>query len=350
MAIHGQLPVSALCCCCGPRGLGRRSFLLESAAAAFACRAVAAADIRTPLEEVAQFPLIDNQSHLLPKRMRDDLGTTPEDLIAAMDQAGIHRMVVAGFGPEVADLPRRFPGRFVAAYILYNFRWRQDPRVSAMLPERYRIGDGTKPAEVDAIGGEFEEALASGRYNALAEITTIALPIRAAALGAPGAATPGSNVPPDSPLVMRLIELAGRHDVPINIHCEDSAAAAMVRAVRSHPRTRVIWAHTGSYMSPGKIQVLLADHRNLDFDLSSKNVLYGQRAGSLLGGGRLDKDWAQLFERFADRFHFGVDFLTSHHLRAAAHIGAYARAVLSQLTPATARKIAYQNAARSYRL
>lgn len=344
-----QLPDSLLCCCCAPEGIGRRSFLLGSFGTAFACYA-AAAEIRTSLDEVAQFPLIDNHSHLLPKRMREDLGMTPEDLIAAMDAAGIRRMIVAGFGPEVADLPTRFPGRFVAAYVMYNFRWRQDARVSAMIPERQRIKEGKTAAEIDWIGGEFEEALITGRYNALAEITTIAQPIRSAALGTAGSAAPGSNVAPDSPLVLRLIELAGKFDVPINIHCEEYAADRMVRAIRAYPKTRVIWAHTGSYMSPGRIRDLLTQNPNLDFDLSSKNALYGTRPGLLVNAGRLEEDWRQLFERLPDRFYFGVDFLTAHHLSAGSQIGGYARAIFSQLTPGTAKKIAFENAIRSYRL
>jgi hypothetical protein len=344
----GLLPAALLCCCGSRRALTRRSFLLGCVGATVS--ACAAVEVRTAAQEVAQFPLIDNHSHLLPQRLRPDLGTTPEDLLRAMDAAGIRRMVVAGFGPEVADLPLRYPGRFVAAYVLHNFRWRQDPRAAALIPERQRIRDGTSAQELEWIGGEFDEALASGRYHALAEITTIARPIPGAAPGRAGMSAPGANVAPDSPLVLRLIELAGRHDVPINIHCEDYAAARMENALRAQRRTRIIWAHTGSYLPPVRIAQYLRAHPNLDFDLSSKNLLYAPRAGSLVSFGRLDEAWRLLFEAFPERFHFGVDFLTRHHLEAAPAIGEYARAILSQLSPSTARRIAHLNAERAYRL
>ena len=309
--------------------------------------------IRTPKEEVAQFPLIDNHSHFLSKQQRSDIGTTPDELLKAMDAAGIRRMIVVGFGPEVPELPKRYPGRFVASYIYNNFRSRQDIRLVGRIPERQRIVDGTSPREVEWIGGEFEEALKTGLYRALGEITTIANPIPASALGGTTIPASGANVSPDSPLVRRLIELAGKYDVPINIHCEDYALQQMVHAVGAYPKTRVIWAHTGSYLSPSIIRGLLRDYPNLDFDLSAKNLLYRSPRSaqySLLSSGVIDESWRQLFEAHPDRFYFGVDFLTAEHLRLAAQIGQYVQAILAQLTPPTARKIAYENAVRTYGL
>jgi hypothetical protein len=45
----------------------------------------------------------------------------------------------------------------------------------------------------------------------------------------------------------------------------------------------------------------------------------------------------------------GVDFLAARHLRLAREIGEY-RGLLTQLTPATARGIGYENAQRLYGL
>ena len=328
--------------------LSRRSFLAGSMATALVgCQA---ATVRTPREEVAHFPIIDNHSHLLPTYMTPRLGTTPDDLIAAMDAAGIQRMVVVGFGTEVPDLPKRYPGRFVAAYVMHNFRWRQDPRFAFIVPQDQQVGDGTDPKEVEAISAEFETALGTGQYNAIAEITTIALPIRAQAVGTDGRSLPGANLPPDSPLVLRLMELAAKFDLPINLHCESTATDRMIRAVAARPKTRIIWAHTGSYLSPRSIADLLHNYPNLDFDLSAKNAIYEQRSGSFLQFGSLNEDWRQLFEAFPDRFYFGVDFLTKSQLGYAKRIGQDARAVFSQLTPTTARKIAFENTIQSYRL
>lgn len=299
--------------------------------------------VRTPKEEVAQFPLIDVHSHYMPRSFVD-FGVTPEDLLKGMDAAGIKRMVVLGFGPEVPQLARRYPDRFVASYIHMNFRTRQS---------RGEIKDGTSPEEVERIGAEFEEALKSGLYRGLGEITTIARPLSSRVTG--GSPGPGAHIAPDSPLIGRLIELAGRYGVPINIHCDAPAATQMVNAVRAYPKTTVIWAHTGSYLSPSACGSFLRDHPNLHFDLSSKNVAYAGPGGGyatypLVGFQGIDEDWRQLFETYPDRVLFGVDFLSSSHLRLAREIGEYYRAILTQLTPATARKIGHENAQRLHRL
>lgn len=262
-----------------------------------------------------------------------------------MDAARIRRMVVLGFGEEeVSQLARRYPDRFVPSYIGdSSFRGRQ---------LRGEIGDGSARRELEAIGDEFEAALRSGRYRGIGEVHTHALPIPPSTTG--GAPAPGSTISPDSPLIHRLLELAGRHRVPINIHCEDYGAAEMARAVRAHPRTQVIWAHTGSVLSPAAIRGLLDELPNLSFDLSTKNPACcprGFREHPLTGpGGALADSWRALVEGYPDRLLVGVDFFSSLHLARAREAGEYLRGILAQLTPGTARKLALENAERLYGL
>jgi hypothetical protein len=153
---------------------------------------------------------------------------------------------------------------------------------------------------VERVGGEFEQALRSGRYRGLGEITTMARPISSRTTG--GQAAPGASISPDSPLIRRLLELDGRYNVPINVHCDATAASQMAAAVRAYPGTKVIWAHLGSYLSPAACAHFLAEHTNLHFDLSSKNAAYAPAAGSavdahpLHGVRGIDEGWRQLFE------------------------------------------------------
>lgn len=311
--------------------ISRRTFLLGLLGTATA--ACAAPVVRTPKEEVARFPLIDVHSHISVAPSR---GYTPEHLLTALDAAGIKRMVLLGFGPEVTELARQYPDRFIASYIWLNFRTRQ---------RRGEIKDGTTGEEVERIGAEFEQALKTGLYRGLGEITTIAGP-------GPGGG-PGANISPDSPLVRRLLELAGRYNVPITMHCDDSAAKQMVNAVRAYPKTLVIWAHTGSYLAPSAAQEVLRDHPNVSFDLSAKNPAccrLGRSNYPLMSLGVIDEAWRQLFETYPDRFLVGVDFLLAEHLAAAREAGEFYRAILTQLTPTTARMIGYENAQRVYGL
>lgn len=303
--------------------------------------ACAAPVVRTPREEVDHFPIIDVHSHYV-DTSRANFGYTREDLLRAMDTAGIKRMVVLGYGPEVPRFAQEQPDRFVASYVRVNFRTRQATG---------DIKDGTDPSEVERIGNEFEEALRSGVYRGLGEITTRARPIPGQATG--GSSIAGANISPNSPLVRRLLGLAARYDVPITIHCDDYAAGEMVEAVRSHPKSRVIWAHTGSYLSPLIIREILQEHANLSFDLSAKNPSccpLGYSTHPFLSFQHIDESWRQLFEAYPDRFLIGVDFFASSQLRAARETGEFYRSILTQLALATARKIAYENAARAYGL
>jgi Tat protein secretion system quality control protein TatD with DNase activity len=299
--------------------------------------ACAAPIVRTPKEEVAEFPLIDAHSHYVPKAM-SDYGYTPEELLKAMDIAGIRRMVVLGFGPGVSQLARQKPSRFVASYVGdFSFRFRQ---------ARGEIKDGTTPTEVERISVEFEKALKSGLYQGIGEIHTYADPWIPF--------LPGANIAPDSPLINRLLHLAGRYGMPINIHCTSTGVEKMARSLRAHPKTLVVWAHTGSYLSPSAISDILREYPNVFFDLSSKNPAccpagYSQNH-PLMGIRSINENWRQLFEAYPHRFLVGVDFLSSNHLFYAREAGEFYRTILGHLMPATARKIGYQNAQRLYGL
>lgn len=319
--------------------LSRRRFLGLLGGALAGC---AAPVVRTPREEVARLPLLDAHSHYV-GRGAAGIGYTPAELVAAMDAAGIRRMVVLGFGVgAVPALARQYPDRFIPSYVGdSSFRGRQ---------LRGEIRDGIDPREVEAIGAEFETALQGGAYRGVGEIHTYALGIPSSITGGPPA--PGSRVSPDSPLIHRLLELAGRYRVPINIHCESDGAPEMVRAVRAHPGTRVVWAHTGSVLGPEALRRLLEDLPNLSFDFSTKTPACcprGFREHPLTGiGGVLDDSWRTLMEAYSDRLLFGVDFFSRLHLARARDAGEYVRGILVQLPPAAARKIAFENAERLY--
>lgn len=319
--------------------LSRRAFL--SGFLGTAMTACAAPVVRTPKEEIAQLPLIDAHSHYVPRSV--SFGYAPEDLLRAMDAAMIRRMVVLGYGRVVPDLARAHPDRFVAGYGgLINLKLRQ---------ARGEIKDGTTSAEVERIGAEFEAALKTGLYQAIGEIHTYAREIPASVTG--GSAVPAGNISPNSPLIRRLLELAGRYDIPINIHCDDYGAKLMTRAIKDYPKARMVWAHIGSWLTHSEVRDILRDHPNVVFDLSAKNPACcpgGVRNYPLLFAGRIDESWRQLFEIYPDRFLAGVDFFSSVHLRAAKEAGEFYRDLLAQLMLATARKIAYENAERVHGL
>lgn len=315
--------------------IGRRAFLL-GAVSLWGAAACAAPVVRTPKEQVAAFPLVDAHSHHIP------LGTAPhgysgDDLVRAMDAAGFHRMIVLGYWDEVPALARRHPGRVVAAYHRLSMRVRIG---------RGEVTDGRRRDEVERVGSEFDAALRSGQYRGIGEVHTYARPI-------PFVNAPAVALSPETPVVRRLLEVAGIHGVPIDIHC-DSNFSELTRAAAAHRRTTIVWAHMATPMSPSTMRDVLRDHPNVFFDMSAKNPACCPLAAAehpFLGlGGVLDETWRQLFEAYPDRFLVGVDFFTRDHLVRARETGEFYRNLLGQLTPPTARKLGYENAERLYGL
>jgi predicted TIM-barrel fold metal-dependent hydrolase len=289
--------------------------------------------IRTPKEEVEKYPLFDVHSH-----SSANGSPTAEEFLEIMSAAGISRMnvFVAG-GPDPARLARQYPDRFVVSYRL------PINRSTAMKG----ILDGE---EVRRIGIEVEKALKSGLYRGLGEIITYG-----------GRAIP-SNISPDSPLIRSIVELAGRYNVPINIHCPADSWAEMDRLLKAYPQTVVIWAHAGFYLSPSVIGDFLRGFPNLYFDLSLVHPPWtSNRSGPfryiipILQGQVIGAAWRQLLESYPDRFLLGFDFgaqgnplYTPQNM--AKEVGEYFRTMLAQLTSTTARKIAYENAEKVYKL
>jgi len=276
--------------------------------------------VRTPKEEVAKMPLVDVHTHLN--------ATTHEGFLEVMQNAGISRMVLF-IGREYPVFVMKQPNRFVPC--LHG-------RIKGL--QRRERNDGTNPEMVERIGDEWEEALKSGRFKCLGEFHTYA-----------GGRRP-SYVSPNSPLIRRAIEIAGRYKLPINIHCSANEANEMELALRAFPSTLVVWAHGGSGLSPLAIRDFLKNHPNLYFDLSAKFPIRRRHIYPILYGLTINEEWRQLFESYPDRFFVGFDFarIVPERLGMAKEIGDSFRQVLMQLTPATSRKIAYENAERVYKI
>jgi predicted TIM-barrel fold metal-dependent hydrolase len=252
-----------------------------------------------------------------------------DELFSDLSAAHITRSVL--FGTEAAaDMAGEYPRRFVASY---------SGRLSTI---RRELKGGRDETIAEEIAGDFEQALRSGRYRGLGEVSTY------------HHAYPDDPIAPDSPLILRLLEVAGRYHVPINIHCSDFGYPAMERALRAYPNTTVIWAHTGSHLPPDKIRALLWAYPNLYFDLAAMDQTWPQKHTLLSFFGRIDGSWRNLFEEFPDRFLVGFDLSTNadriRQISQAATDAVVMQRVLLGLTSATATKLAYQNAERLYQV
>ena len=252
-----------------------------------------------------------------------------DELISDLSAAHITRVVL--FGSESAtEMARKYPDRFVASYATH------------LSVRRQESNGGRDEIIARDVAGESERALQTGLYRGLGEVSTYHHAYR------------DTPIPPNSPLIMGLMGVAARYHVPINIHCDNFGYAAMERALQTSPNTTVIWAHTGSHLPPDKIRVFLRAFPNLYFDLAGMDQTWPRKHTLLSIFGRIDESWRLLFEEFPDRFLVGFDMSTSfdrgRRINTAAANAAVMERVLSGLTPATATKLAYQNADRLYRV
>jgi hypothetical protein len=148
----------------------------------------------------------------------------------------------------------------------------------------------------------------------------------------------------------RLLDLAAERDLPVLVHSNIGPAwreqpeylDEIESAIRTHPATRVIWAHAGisrRIVIANHTEILrrmLGQYRNLTIDLSW--VIFEQE---LAPGGTLDRKWVNLIEEYPGRFVIGSDtvgFFDDYKPTLQRYY-----LLLDALKPETARKVAHDN-------
>jgi predicted TIM-barrel fold metal-dependent hydrolase len=277
---------------------------------------------RMPREVVAKIPLVDFHAHYPGRPPR-----TAQEFIKTMDSVGIEQTVLflGGTGSREASELQKYSDRFVLFFA--------GPAANDAVRAKIKTGD---PKAVEEMLADYERALQSGLYSGLGEIYAYH-------------SERPTKLAPDSPAIRGLLELVTRYGIPISIHCTADGKPEMERALKSHPKATVIWAHTGTFLSPAAMMDLLQAHPNLYFELAIKNKRLRIDRYPILSGMTLREDWRQLFESYPERFFLGFDFPGTgpNHgtpLETAADSAEFFRTILMQLNPSTARKIAYQNA------
>ena len=280
-----------------------------------------------------------------------------EELLRRMDEAGVSRMVLQpthgpqrGTDAQALAYARRYPDRFIAFIGFQN----RPPFVRA---DNWP-GPPT-PAALDFVD-QVESKLRAGGFSGLGEIV----------LRYHGHYVPGANCCgevdrlADAPLMSRIAALATRFDVPMIIHAEGEpeVVAAMQRLLKSHPQAVIVWAHNCGRQRAAAIGGLLREYPNLYCDLGGMTYTQQSSYGTTWpratpwtfpienGRGRLLPEVKDLFEQFPDRFMVGMDvYFNGAYLYFAERVQRF-RQLLSELAPATARKLAHENAERVLRL
>jgi hypothetical protein len=148
----------------------------------------------------------------------------------------------------------------------------------------------------------------------------------------------------------RLLDTAASHNLPVLVHSDIGAAwlekpdflDEVEQAFKTHPNTRIIWAHAGisrRIVIPNHTEILrrmVAQYPNLTIDLSW--VIFEQE---IAPGGVLDRKWVTLIEEFPTRFVIGSDTVGAFDQ----YKGTLQRyyILLDALNPVTAKKVAHDN-------
>ena len=137
----------------------------------------------------------------------------------------------------------------------------------------------------------------------------------------------------DSETVRQIAVLAAGKGLVLHAHAD----AAAIGVLFDHaPDATIIWAHSGMRESVDVVRAALAQYPRLYGELSYRDGLTEE--------GRLTPQLRALLLDYPGRFVYGSDTWTTSRWPAVPALADVARAWLSQLPEAIARKIAYENA------
>ena len=185
---------------------------------------------------------------------------------------------------------------------------------------------------------------------------------------------------PDHPAFLKLADLAAARHLPLVLHMELSRGgfdmpenlrrlsqqnplriadnlAAFERLLAHNRQATIVWSHFGwdnTGQRDGQVmRELLARHPNLYADLKIEPGSPASR-GALDEGGTPRREFIAAVEADPGRYMVGSDAFYSvrpvPNMREVDRVGGVARTFLGRLSPATARRVGYDNAIAVYRL
>jgi hypothetical protein len=282
-----------------PQGIGRRWGAAWLAGVLLFLGSAMAVPVAATSVAAAPPAMIDAHAHYT---AADAQVLPPAEILAKLDAAGVHRIVISGTPPEAAQqLHRHAPDRVLPFLGVYasdfgKAVWMHD----AQLPQRVR------------------EQLAQGRWVGIGELHLFARDA-------------------GSPVFAALVALAVEHDLILMIHGD---VAVIDRVFTLAPTARVLWAHLGTFPVPELVDDTLVRHhdRALWIDTSVRD-------DRIAPDGVLLPEWRTLLERHPERFVVGVDPFSTQRWQRYGEVVATIRRWVSGLPAPLARRLLHDNAA-----
>jgi Tat protein secretion system quality control protein TatD with DNase activity len=255
----------------------------------------------------------------------------PVTWVRTMDELGIARSIaLSGRDADNAALReagQRWPGRIL-------------PFVSAS-PEHSEFRAAWS-ADDERLVTLVDSLLSQGGFYGIGEISVSHFP----AVGFPEA-----DFDPSGRTMRSLVQLAGKHSVPILIHCEITRLREFETLLRDHREVTVIWAH-GGYTPLFLARRLLEQHPNLIYELSARTWARHPRSPDYTifrDETNVWPEWLDLIETMPARFLVGTD-ASGRSERANIANARRVQLLLDQLSPDARGQVAHDNLDRLLRL
>jgi len=190
-------------------------------------------------------------------------------------------------------------------------------------------------ADAEDLAPLVDSLLAQGGYYGIGEISVSHFP----AIGFPEA-----DFNPNGRTMRSLLQVAGKHRVPILIHSEITRLREFEALLREYRDVTVIWAH-GGYTPLFLARRLLREHPNLVYELSARTWARHPRSPDYTifrNETVVWPEWLALIESMPSRFLVGTDASGRSETRSIAN-ARRVRLLLDQLTDTTRRLVAQQN-------
>ena len=155
----------------------------------------------------------------------------------------------------------------------------------------------------------------------------------------------------DVPGIRKFFNLVAKYNgfLALHMQADGDSMDELGRLLASNRKGRVVWNHCGTDSTASEVRSLMDKHPNLFCELSVRSPPVNRNSSrEIFSSSGIRSSWRKLMEDHSDRFMVGTD---AHNVQEFVDaIDTVRTGLLPDLTPTTARKIAYQNAQRLFGL
>lgn len=155
----------------------------------------------------------------------------------------------------------------------------------------------------------------------------------------------------DAPIFRKFFDLVAQYDgfLAFHMQADSDSMDQLGKLLSSNRKGRVVWNHCGLNSSASDVRSMMDKHPNLFCEFSVRYPPKNKEdSREIFNGDGINSSWRELMEDHSDRFMVGTD--TNSEKQFVDSIKTVRKGLLPNLKPDTARKIAYQNAQRLFKL